>query len=203
MELIPTQEEVLALLRQTKSLHDGHFVYPGNLHANQHVQVAQAMRYYQHAKTLSVALSRKLRANPELRAMMSEISIVAPATGGLPVAYGVCEALRAKQVYWAEREVPNGPLMFRQYLERSAGEKVILVDDLIRRGKRLSELKELVESNGSEVVAIAVMLLQAALQLPDYGVPMYHLAKLETQFYPDEASCELCRQGIPSVAIRV
>ena len=42
-------------------------------------------------------------------------------TGGLPVAYGVCEALRAKQVYWAEREHDGEPLRFRQFLEPQAG----------------------------------------------------------------------------------
>ena len=47
------------------------------------------MRYYQHAKVLSVGLSRLLRANAEIRAMIPELSIVSPDTGGLPVAYGI------------------------------------------------------------------------------------------------------------------
>ena len=104
MELVPTQEDVVGLLRQTGALRDGHFEYPNGLHSNEYLQVALAMRYYQHAKVLSVGLSRRLRANSEIRAIIPELSIVAPATGGLPVAYGVCEALRAHQVYWAEQE---------------------------------------------------------------------------------------------------
>src|ERR671928_963412 len=125
MHLIPTQDEVVALLRDTGALRDGHFKYPSGLHSNEYLQVPLAMRYYQHQRMLSVGLSRLLRANPEIRAIIPELSIVAPATGGLPVAYGVCEALRAKQVYWAESE--NGePLHFRQYLEQHAGEPVVL-----------------------------------------------------------------------------
>src|SRR6185369_4343185 len=104
MHIIPTQEEVVAVLRQTGALRDGHFEYPTGLHSNEYLQAALSMRYFQHAKILSVGLSRHLRANPEIRAIIPELSIVAPATGGLPVAYGVCEALRAHQVYWAERE---------------------------------------------------------------------------------------------------
>src|ERR671920_2268611 len=111
-----TQEEVVSLLRQTGALRKGHFAYPNGLHSEEYLQVALAMRYYQHARTLSVGLSRKLRANTELRAMIPELSIVAPATGGLPIAYGVCEALRANQVYWAERENEHEPLRFRQHL---------------------------------------------------------------------------------------
>src|SRR6266542_1549389 len=110
MQLVPTQNEIIALLRQTGALRDGHFEYSNGLHSDEYLQVALAMRHYQHAKTLSVALSRLVRANPEIRAMIPELSIVAPATGGLPVAYGVCEALRAKQVYWAERDDEDKPM---------------------------------------------------------------------------------------------
>src|SRR5512137_1282659 len=113
MHLVPTQEEVVELLRQTGALRDGHFEYPNGLHADEYLQVALAMRYFQHAKTLSVGLSRQLRAHPEIRAIIPELSIVAPATGGLPVAYGIAEALRAHQVYWAEREDESEPLRFR------------------------------------------------------------------------------------------
>ena len=124
------------------------------------MQVQLAMRYFQHAKMLSVGLSRLLRANPEIRAMIPELSIVSPDTGGLPVAYGVCEALRAHQVYWAERKEEDGPMRFRQYLEQIHGEKVLLVDDILRSGKNISELKRLVESSGAEVVGLAVMIYQ-------------------------------------------
>src|ERR1700731_4769071 len=102
MHLIPTQEEVVSVLRETGALRDGHFEYPSGLHSNEYLQVPLALRYYQHTRTLSVGLSRLLRANSEIRAIIPELSIVAPATGGLPVAYGISEALRCKQVYWAE-----------------------------------------------------------------------------------------------------
>ena len=120
MHLIPTQEEVVAVLRETGALRDGHFEYPSGLHSNEYLQVPLAMRYYQHQRMLAVGLSRLLRANPEIRAIVPEVSIVAPATGGLPVAFGVCEAMRARQVYWAEREHDNEPLRFRQYLQPQA-----------------------------------------------------------------------------------
>ena len=116
MQLVPTQTEVVGLLRRTGAIREGHFEYPNGLHANEYMQVQLAMRYYQHAKVLSVGLSRLIRANPEIRAIIPELSIVSPDTGGLPVAYGMCEALRAHQVYWADRREGNGVLRFRQYL---------------------------------------------------------------------------------------
>src|ERR1700732_1604430 len=123
MHLIPTQEEVVSVLRETGALRDGHFEYPSGLHSNEYLQVPLALRYYQHQRMLSVGLSRLLRGNPEIRAMMPQLSIVAPATGGLPVAYGVCEAVRAHQVYWAEREDEHQPMRFRKYLEQHHGEQ--------------------------------------------------------------------------------
>jgi len=41
----------------------------------------------------------------------------------------------------AERENVNEPQKFRQYLEVKPGEKVLLVDDILRSGQKLAELK--------------------------------------------------------------
>jgi orotate phosphoribosyltransferase len=198
MQLVPTHDEVVALLRDTGGLREGHFEYTNGLHANEYLQVALSMRYYQTAKILSVGLSRKLRANSEIRAIIPELSIVAPATGGLPVAYGVCEALRAKQVYWGERENENEPQRFRQYLELKKGEKVLLVDDILRTGKKLAELKKLVEDSGGEVVGLAVVIYQPNPTTPNFDpLPFYYLAELDATYYKDAASCDLCKRGVP------
>lgn len=198
MHLIPTQEEVVGILQQTGALRDGHFEYPSGMHSNEYLQVPLAMRYYQHARTLSVALSRLLRSNSEIRASIPKLSIVAPATGGLPVAYGVCEALRANQVYWAERDHDNQPMRFRQYLEQHPGEQVVLVDDILRSGNKLREMRTLLEQRGASVVALAVIVYQPTPATSDFGgLPVCYLAKLEASYYADAASCELCRRGIP------
>jgi len=198
MHLLPTQDEVIQVLRETGALRDGHFEYPGGIHSNEYLQVPLAMRYYQHARTLSVGLSRRLRANPEIRAMIPELSVVAPATGGLPVAYGVCEALRANQVYWAERGDDCRPLRFRQFMEQTPGEKVVLVDDILRSGSKLSDMRTLLESRGATVVALAVVIYQPRPETRDFGsLPLYYLAKLEASYYSDSTECDLCKQGVP------
>lgn len=197
MHLLPTPEEVVSVLRETGALRDGHFEYPSGLHSNEYLQVPLAMRYYQHARALSVGLSRLLRANPEIRAMIPDLSIVAPATGGLPVAYGVCEALRAKQVYWAERDDESEPMRFRQYLEQHPGEQVVLVDDILRSGSKLAEMKTLLESRGATVVGLAVVIYQPTPNTRDFGsLPLYYLAKLDASYYSDAGHCDLCRRGV-------
>ncbi len=198
MHLVPTQDEMVALLRESGAIRDGHFEYPNGLHATEYLQVALGLRRYQHAKIMSVALSRLVRANPEIRASIPELSIVAPGTGGLPVAYGVCEALRANQVYWAEREEERAPLRFRQYLDVVPGEKVLLVDDILRSGRQLTELKALVESKGGQVVGLAVIIYQSTPRTVTFEpLPFYHLAKLDATYYKDAGSCDLCKKGVP------
>ena len=200
MQLIPSSDDVLELLRQTGGLRQGHFEYPNGLHTNEHLQVALAMSHFEIAKILSVGLSRLIRGNPELRAMIPELSIVAPATGGLPVAYGVSEALRARRVYWAEREGGVEALRFRQFLKIEPGEKILLVDDICRTGGKLTELKKLAEDRGGEVVGLAVLIQQPLPGAPNFDpLPFYSLAHLEATYYKNAASCDLCQKGVPVV----
>ena len=199
MQLVPTNDEVITLLRESGALREGHFEYPNGMHADQYLQVALAFRYFQHAKLLSVGLSRRLRADPEIRAMVKELSIVCPNnTAGLPIAYGVCEALRAHQIYWVEKEHESAPLRFRQFVEPLPGEKVLLVDDILRSGRRFAELRTLLRSKGAQVVGLAVAVYQPNPTVMDFGnLPIFYLAKMDSLFYKDSASCELCSKGVP------
>jgi orotate phosphoribosyltransferase len=198
MELVPTHDEVLTLLRQTGALRSGHFECLNGLHTDVILETALAMRYHRHAKTLSVSLSRLLRANPEIRACIPELSVVAATPAGLPVAYGLCEALHAGQVYWTEKDPQSAGMRFCQSLEPVPGEKVLLVDDILRSGALLAEARALVESRGGSVVAMAVLVYQPTPQterLPD--IPLFYLARVEASYYTGAGACELCRREVP------
>jgi orotate phosphoribosyltransferase len=198
MHLIPTNDEVIAMLRETGALRDGHFEHANGMHSDEFLEVALAFRYYQYAKILSVGLSRRLRANSEIRAMIRDLSFVAPKTGGLPVAYGVCEALRANQVYWTEEEPTSSRMRFKRFVEPAPGEKVLLVDDVLRSGRRLTKLRELMESKGAEIVGVAVAVYQPNPSVADFGnLPFFYLAKLDALYYKDASTCELCKRGVP------
>lgn len=200
MHLTPTQEEVVALLRDTGALREGHFEDPSGLHSNEYLQLPLALRHYQIHRTLSVGLARLLRANPEIRAITPELSVVTPMTGGLPVAFGVCEALHAKRVYWAERDNSGEALHFRQFLDPEPGEQVVIVDDILRTGRKLSELRSLLESRGAKVVGLAVIIYQPFPNCATFGdLPLYYLAKLEARYAVDASHCEWCRSGVPLI----
>jgi orotate phosphoribosyltransferase len=156
------------------------------------------MRHYEHAKSLSVGLSRLLRANSEIRPIIPELSIVSPATGGLPVAYGICEALRAKKVYWAERETKEHEYRFRPFIQPEKGEQVMLVDDILQSGVNLRDLKRKLEEFGAKVIGLAVIVHQPTPQTVDFGdLPFYSLAKLQARYFSDAATCTMCSASQP------
>ncbi len=194
MELIPTPDEVQDLLQRTGALRQGHFVNRKGLHTGQCLQLALALRHFTESKALCVGLSRRLRALDAVRRYLPEVSIVAPATGGLPVAFGVAEALRAVRTYWAEGE--GEQLHFRQFMDEHKGERVVLVDDMLRTGRKLRQLHQLVEQSGAEVLAIGVLAQESSAE-PDFGpTPYCRMTRLQTQSWPAE-DCPLCRQGQP------
>lgn len=204
MDLLPSSDDVVRILRETGGLREGHFQFPNGSHSSEYLQIPLAMRHYQHAKVLSVGVSRLIRANTELRAMIPELSIVSPATGGLPVAFGICEALRARRAYWAEREGETGKYRFRPFIEPEPDEPIILVDDILHSGRNLADLKETLESYGAKVVALAVVVYQPTPQTHNFGsLPLYYLSKLDASYFADAESCDLCRREVPVTPVWV
>jgi orotate phosphoribosyltransferase len=53
-------------------------------------------------------------------------------------------------------------------METHQGEKVLLVDDILRTGNKLRQLKALAEEAGAEVVGLAVMIYQPNPKTPSF-----------------------------------
>ncbi|MGH9417858.1 MAG: phosphoribosyltransferase family protein [Terriglobales bacterium] len=201
MNLIPTETEVREVLENTGALRRGHFRHPSGTHSDVYLQIPMVMRHYSESKMLSVALSRLLRQDDNVRRAVPNVSVVVPATGGLPVAFGVAEALRASQTYWAEKD--GDKLELRQFLQIHSGERVILVDDILRTGAKLTQLRKLVEDAGASVLALAVLVHQPFENCTDFGdLPLFKLLTLDPHYWQAQ-QCPLCAQGAPIVDVRV
>jgi len=107
VQLIPSPEEIMQILKRTGAFREGHFVYPNGKHTAHYFQMPLAFRYYDTARVLAVALSRKFSRRTRHRQSVTKISVISPSSGGIPVAFGARDALSAQQIYWASRRTAN------------------------------------------------------------------------------------------------
>lgn len=193
--IMPSRNEILDILSTTQALRQGHFELPTGIHTNMYFQMPLALRSSKHERVLCVALSRILRNSPRVISTLPHCAIVAPASGGIPVAFAVRTALGADQFFWAERS--DGTLNFRQFTEVKPGDRCIVVDDILLTGKTLQDLMALIRRQGGEVIAAAV-LVDPRIAAVEFGdVPFHALIQIPTQRYADAASCALCTEKVP------
>lgn len=184
VNLIPPPETVMEILTDTEAYRKGHFVYPNGKHASHYFQMPLAFRHYDNARILSVGLSRMFRMEKSIAKRLPDVSIVSPSPGGIVVAFGVREALSAKQIYWAEME--DGKRQFRQYIGKGDVYPAIIVDDINRSGKAIRETIDLVRELGSDVIGIgSIVAFEDAPQEFD-GIPAKSLLTFDVNFYKDD-----------------
>ena len=204
--LIPEQSEVMDILKRTGAFREGHFVYPSGQHTPHYFQMPLAFRYYDTARVLAVALSRKFRTQKEISSALPKVAIISPGPGGIPVAFGVREALSAEQIYWAEREA-GGKRMFRQYVNVGEVNPCVIVDDISRTGGAIDETVEIVRQMGTRVIGCGTIVRFTGapdrLEVPnDDPIPIVSLIEFDAKWYDKAEDCAECKNGVPEEHVR-
>src|SRR6266496_884135 len=191
VQLIPPPGDVMQILKRTGAFREGHFVYPNGKHTAHYFQMPLAFRYYDTARVLAVALSRKFRVERDIASQLPKVSVISPSSGGIPVAFGVREALSAEQIYWAERE--EGERMFRQYVNQGEVNPCIIVDDIIRSGNAIEETVELVRGLGASIIGCGAIVRFTSAPDQVNGVPIKSLVEFDEHFFDTAAECVECK----------
>ena len=199
VELIPSQDAVMQILKRTGAFREGHFVYPNGKHSPQYFQMPLAFRYYDTARVLAVALSRKFRLEKDISSQLPKVAVISPSSGGIPVAFGVRDALNAEQIYWAEQE--EGKRMFRQYVNQGDVNPCIIVDDIIRSGHAIEETVDLVKSLGARIIGCGAIVRFDLAPAEVEDVPVKSLIEFDVKMY-DDANCPECKQGVDPEHVR-
>jgi len=173
-----------ALLAETGALLSGHFRLSSGLHSPNYVQCAKLLEHPRNAKALGGALGAKLRG-------LGAQKIVAPALGGVIIGYTVAEALDLPSVF-TERK--DGAMTLRRGFRIGAGEKVVIVEDVVTTGKSTRETAAVIEQCGGVVSGFASILNRSGKENP-FDAPYESLMSLALETY-DEAACPLCRSGV-------
>ncbi len=200
MSLIPSSEEVMRILQRTGAYREGHFVYPSGKHTPHYFQMPLAFRFYDTARVLAVALSRKFRIDKATSSHLPKIAVISPSSGGIPVAFGVREALSAEQIYWAERE--EGKRMFRQYVNQGEVNPCIIVDDIIRSGAAIQETVELIKELGAEIIGCGTIVRFTSAPDNVNGIPIKSLVSFESKAYENGDQCVECKKDAPIEKVR-
>lgn len=181
-----TPAEIEALFVETGALLRGHFLLSSGLHSPQYMQCALVLARPQFAERLGRALSSLLPEKPDL--------VLAPAMGGLIIGHEVARALGVRS-YFTERA--EGVMTLRRGFALSAGEKVVVVEDVVTTGKSSGEVLGLVGAAGAVPVGLLSIVDRASKPI-SLGVPNRSLIKLAIPSYRPE-ECPLCKQGIAFV----
>ena len=200
VELIPSQDAVMQILKRTGAFRERHFIYPNGKHSPHYFQMPLAFRYYDTARVLAVALSRKFRLEKDISSQLPKVSVISPSSGGIPVAFGVRDALNAEQIYWAEQE--QNKRQFRQYVNQGEVNPCIIVDDIIRSGHAIEETIELVKSLGARIIGCGAIVRFDTAPNEIEGGPIRSLIDFDVKMYESDQDCTECKEGVTPEHVR-
>jgi len=185
-----TRDEVLAEFRGAGALLEGHFILSSGLRSPVFLQKAKVFADPARTEKLCKALAEKVKA--ELTDQPTVI--VSPAVGGIVPGYETARQMGLNALY-VERE--GGEFTLRRGFELSAGDKVLVVEDIVTTGLSSRECIEAIQATGATVVAEACLVDRSGGEA-DVGVPLIALTEYKVPAYPaDQLPPEL--EAIPAI----
>ena len=176
-----TEQEMLQIFRDTGALLEGHFVLRSGLHSRQYFQCALALQDMPVVEKLGAELARKVRP-------LGAETVVSPAMGGLVLGQEVARQLGVRFIFVEKEE---GKLALRRGFKISPGEKILVVEDVVTQGGRVSESIGIIRANAGQVVGVA-MAVDRSGGAVSFGVPTYSLLSLKVEtFEPGKLPPEL------------
>jgi orotate phosphoribosyltransferase len=174
-----TEDAILAEFRAADALLEGHFILSSGLRSPRYLQCARVLMDPARAERLARELAAKLPADVRDRID----AVVSPAMGGVIIGHEMGRAL-GKPAMFVER--PQGRFELRRGFRLSAGERVLLVEDVVTTGLSSREAIAAIEAAGGKVVA-AASLVDRSGGTVDLGVPFTPLIRIDVPTYEANA----------------
>jgi orotate phosphoribosyltransferase len=175
-------EAVLDLYERTGGLRRGHFVLTSGRHADLYLQSAVVLQWPALAEALGRALAAPWRGEVDV--------VVGPAMGGVVIGHEVARALGVRMVF---TERSGGAMVLRRSFEVGAGERALIVENVVTTGGSALEVAELLRGSGAGVAGLATIVdrLPTGATLP---LPYRALARVDAAAWVPE-ECPVCRAG--------
>lgn len=182
------QREILATLKASGALKDGHFLLSSGRHSDRYVEKFDLLRQPQAASRACAMIAERFRD-------LAVDVVVGPTTGGIILAFETGRQLGVSAAY-AERASHSGTAReFRRGTRFAPGARILVVDDILTTGGSVRETLEALSAHPVEVVGVAVLVDRSREPL-DLRVPLVSLARMDIASW-EPKSCPLCAQAIP------
>ncbi|MEO7192942.1 MAG: orotate phosphoribosyltransferase [Vicinamibacterales bacterium] len=178
---------VIDLFQQSGALLEGHFKLSSGLHSSRYLQCALVLQHPRHAELLGRALADALRP-------YEPTVVLSPAMGGLIIGHEVGRALGVRAVF---SERVDGVMTMRRGFTLEAGDRVVVIEDVLTTGKSTKETMVVVTAGGATVVAAGAIMDRSG-GTADLGVPFHVLSAVAVPAYSPE-QCPMCAAGQPVV----
>lgn len=120
-------------------------------------------------------------------------TVAGPTTGGILLAYEIGRQLGLRGIF-CERDDAGGR-SFQRDFHLAAGERVLVVDDVLTSGGSVRDTIDAVRASGGEPIGVAVVVDRSRGQT-DFGLPFFAATEVDMQSW-EPAECTLCKQGVP------
>jgi orotate phosphoribosyltransferase len=181
-----TETEVKAIFLKTQAIMEGHFLLTSGLHSPLYVEKFNVLQHPEYTEQLCQALADMFR-DCDIE------TVVGPMTGGILLAHETGKALGTRAIF-TERE--NGRMTFRRGFSLHAGERVLIVEDIVTTGGSVQEVIDVIRENGGIPVAVGMLVDRSGGTVKFGDVPYKALLHLDVETYAP-ADCPLCQQGVP------
>jgi orotate phosphoribosyltransferase len=187
-------ENVLALLRDSGAMLEGHFLLSSGRHSDKYFQCAKLMQYADRTAAALAGVAEKIK--QEIKAGRLEIdAVVGPAMGGIIAAYELGRQL-GLPAFFTERG-NDGVMALRRGFEVYPGQKILITEDVVTTGKSFGECAAVLEAAGAKITALACVVDRRAADI-DVPWPFFPACRVEAADW-DAVDCDLCKKGIPAV----
>ena len=125
---------------------------------------------------------------------LAPTAVLSPALGGIVIGHEVARALGVRAIF-AERQ--EGTLTLRRGFSLAAGDRVLVVEDVVTTGGSTRETIDVARAAGATVVGAAAIIDRSGGK-QHLEVPFHALATVSLPTYQPDA-CPLCARGEPVV----
>ena len=182
-----SERETLERYEKRGALLRGHFRLTSGLHSDIYLQSALVLQYPEDAAALGEGLAALFRGDRVQ-------TVLAPAIGGILVAHEVARALGVRALF-TERE--SGVMRLRRGFTLSAGERCLVVEDVITTGGSTREVLQCVQEHGGVVVGVGALIDRSG-GAATFPVKHVSLATITAATHEPE-SCPLCKRGSQAI----